>query len=68
LRTAFEEVDVVVLEDGFGFDLAVAGGADGEGDIVEEVRAGLRHGQNLIFEVLASLMVAGGFANQRNEN
>src|SRR5271163_5125641 len=40
LGAAFQEVDVVVLENGFGFDFAVAGGADGEGYVVEEVRAG----------------------------
>jgi len=67
LRAAFEEIDVIVLKNGFGFDLAVAGGADGESDIVEEVRAGFRHGLNLTFEVLASLMPAGEFANQRIE-
>jgi len=40
LGAAFEEVDVAVLENGFGFDFAVAGGADGEGYVVEEVGAG----------------------------
>jgi hypothetical protein len=40
LRAAFEEVDVVVLEDGLGFDFAVTGGADGDGYVVEEVGAG----------------------------
>jgi hypothetical protein len=40
LRAAFEEVDVVVLENGFGFDFAEAGGADGDGYVVEQVGAG----------------------------
>ena len=39
-RAAFEEIDVAVLEDDFGFDFAVAGGADRDGDVVEEVGAG----------------------------
>src|SRR5581483_11446069 len=36
--TAFQEVDPVVLEDNFSFELSVAGGADGESDVVEEIR------------------------------
>jgi hypothetical protein len=40
LGAAFEQVDVAVLENGFGFDFAVAGGADGDGYVVEEVGAG----------------------------
>src|SRR5271155_5285371 len=44
LGAAFEEIDVVVLENGFGFDFAVAGGADGNGYVVEEVGAGFGHG------------------------
>jgi len=37
LRAAFEEVDFVVLKNGFCFYFAVAGGADGDGYVVEEV-------------------------------
>jgi hypothetical protein len=44
LGAAFEEVDFVVLEDGFGFYFAIAGGADGESYVVEEVGAGFGHG------------------------
>ena len=44
LGAALEQVDVAVLEDDLGVDLAVAGGADGEGDVVEEVGAGFGHG------------------------
>jgi len=44
LGAAFQEVDVAILENGFGFDFAVAGGADGEDDVVEEVGAGFGHG------------------------
>ncbi len=43
LRAAFEQVDVAVLENGFGFDFAVAGGADGDGYVVEQVGAGFGH-------------------------
>src|SRR6266478_1926523 len=39
LRATFQEVDVAVLKDGFGFDLAIIGGADGDGYVVEEVGA-----------------------------
>jgi len=44
LGAAFEEIDLIVLENGFGFDFAVAGGADGDSDVVEEVGAGFGHG------------------------
>jgi hypothetical protein len=44
LGAAFEKVDVAVLENGFGFDFAVAGGADGDSYVVEEVGAGFGHG------------------------
>jgi hypothetical protein len=37
---ALEEVDVVVLKDDFGVDALVAGGAEGDGSVVEEVVAG----------------------------
>ena len=43
LRTAFEEIDIAVLEDGLGVHTLVAGGADRDGDVVEKVRAGLGH-------------------------
>jgi hypothetical protein len=44
LGAAFEEVDFFVFEDDLGVDAAVAGGADGDGGVVEEVGAGLGHG------------------------
>jgi hypothetical protein len=47
LRATLEEVNVAILKDGFGFDLAVAGGADGDGDVVEEIGAVLGHGDCL---------------------
>ena len=40
LGAALEHVDVVVLEDELGVDAAVAGGAEGDGGVVEEVGAG----------------------------
>ena len=47
--------DVAVLKDGFGFDLAVAGGADGDGYVVEEVGAGFSG-----HAVSSNGMLAGG--------
>jgi hypothetical protein len=44
LGAAFEEEDFVVLKNGFGFYFAVAGGADGDGNVVEEIGAGFGHG------------------------
>jgi hypothetical protein len=44
LGAAFEQVDIVVLENGFGFDFAIAGGADGDGYVVEEIGTGFGHG------------------------
>ena|ERR1700677_2060216 len=43
LGAAFKEVDILVLKNGFGFDFAVTGGADGDGYIVEEVGTGFGH-------------------------
>ena len=43
LGAALEHEDVVVFEDDLGVDAAEAGGADGDGGVVEEVVAGLGH-------------------------
>src|SRR5437660_10557054 len=48
LRTALQEVDISVLEDGLAFHLAVAGGADRDGNGVEKMGAGFSgHGRPL---------------------
>ena len=54
LGATLEEEDLAVLENDLGFDLAVAGRADGEGDVVEEVRASLGHGNLLSVEVITA--------------
>jgi hypothetical protein len=43
LGAAFEQVDAAILKNGFSFGFAVAGGADGKSDVIEEVWASLRH-------------------------
>jgi hypothetical protein len=43
LGAAFKQVYIAILENGFGFNLAIAAGADGEGDVVEEVWTTFSH-------------------------
>ena len=37
LRAALQHPDLAVFEDDLGIDAAIAGGADGDGDVVEEI-------------------------------
>ena len=62
LRAALEHVDVVVFEDDLGVDAAIAGGADGDGGVVEEVGAGFGwHLCSLVFLRGCGSLRNGGF-------
>src|SRR5882724_5463625 len=43
LGAAFEQEHLIVLKDCLPFDFSIAGRADGEGDVVEEIGTGLGH-------------------------
>jgi hypothetical protein len=43
LGTALEHKDAAILNDDFGFDLLKTRGADGERDVVKEIRASAGH-------------------------
>ena len=49
-KATLEKVDVAVLENGFGVNSLIAGGADGNGNVVEKVGAGFGHGCSVVHQ------------------